>query len=140
MYSVLLAGITILLASAGANGITNYLDRHVDARMERTRKRALAAKRIEPAEKVLPLVIGLIIVGLVLAWYLHPLSFLADLIGTSAAAFWRKRVTCVFPQGMLALYRVPSGGPGGRRLTLRQRSVRPREQSITVMLLRPLAP
>jgi len=99
---LLLVGITILLAAAGANGLTNYLDRDVDARMERTRNRTLPAKRIEPAEKVLPLVIGLVVVGLILAWQLHPLSFLADLIGTSAAAFWRKRATCVFPQGMLA--------------------------------------
>ena len=99
---LLLVGVTILLASAGANGLTNYLDRHIDARMERTKNRALAAKRIEPAEKVLPLLIGLVLAGFILAWYLHPLSFLADLVGTSAAAFWRKRVTCVFPQGMLA--------------------------------------
>ena len=99
---LLLAGITILLASAGANGLTNYLDRDVDARMGRTKDRALAAKRIEPAEKVLPLVIGLVVAGFVLAWQLHPLSLLADLVGTTAAVVWRKRVTCVFPQGMLA--------------------------------------
>ncbi len=91
-----------MLASAGANGLTNYLDRNVDARMGRTKDRALAAKRIEPAEKVLPLVIGLIVVGLILAWQLHPLSLLADLVGTTAAAVLRKRATCVFPQGMLA--------------------------------------
>ncbi len=99
---VLLVGVTILLASAGANGLTNYLDRDVDARMERTRNRALPAGRIKPAEKVLPLLIGLVVAGLVLAWQLHPLSFLADLVGTLAAVVWRKRVTCVFPQGMLA--------------------------------------
>jgi heme O synthase-like polyprenyltransferase len=33
--------ITILLGSAGVNGLTNYLDRHIDARMQRTRSRAL---------------------------------------------------------------------------------------------------
>ncbi len=46
--------------------------------------------------------IGLVIVGLALAWQLHPLAFAADLIGTTAALVWRKRATCVFPQGMLA--------------------------------------
>lgn len=99
---LLLALIAILLASAGANGLTNYLDRDVDARMERTKHRALPSKRIEPAEKVLPLTIGLVIIGLGLAWLLHPLCFLFDLIGTTAAVIWRKRVTCVFPQGMIA--------------------------------------
>jgi len=99
---LLLAVITIFLGSAGVNGLTNYLDRDVDARMQRTRHRALPSKRIEPPEKVLPLVIGLVIIGLALAWQLHPLCFLFGLVGTIAAIVWRKRVTCVFPQGMLA--------------------------------------
>ena len=99
---LLIIGVAVLFASAGANGLTNYLDRRVDARMERTRERALAAGRIEPAEKVLPLLIILVMAGFVLAWWLHPLSFVADLVGTAASVIWRKRVTCVFPQGMLA--------------------------------------
>ncbi len=94
--------ITILLASAGANGLTNYLDRDVDARMQRTKNRALPSKRIYPPEKVLPLTIGLVIIGLALAWYLHPLCFLFDIIGTVAAIVWRNKWTCVFPQGVLA--------------------------------------
>jgi protoheme IX farnesyltransferase len=99
---LILIVLTIFLASAGANGLTNYLDRDVDARMQRTKNRALPSKRIYPPEKVLPLTIGLVIVGLALAWYLHPLCVLADIIGTTAAVVWRKRATCVFPQGMIA--------------------------------------
>jgi len=64
---LLLIALTILLASAGANGLTNYLDRDVDARMQRTKHRALPSKCIYPPEKVLPLTIGLVIVGLALA-------------------------------------------------------------------------
>ena len=94
--------ITILLAAAGANGLTNYLDRNIDARMQRTRNRALPSKRIYPPEKALPLIISLIVVGLVLAWQLHPFAFLADLVGIVAAATWRKKVTCLYPQGMIA--------------------------------------
>jgi len=94
--------IVILLGSAGINGLTNYLDRDVDARMQRTRHRALPSKRIYPAEKVLPLTIGLVIIGLVLAWQLHPFCFISGLVGTVAAIIWRKRWTCVFPQGILA--------------------------------------
>ncbi len=99
---LMLALITILVGSAGANGLTNYLDRDVDAMMERTRHRVLPSKRIYPAAKVLALTLGLIIIGLALAWQLNPLCFLFSLIGTVAAVVWRKRATCVFPQGMLA--------------------------------------
>ena len=94
--------IAILVAAAGANGLTNYLDLNLDARMQRTRNRALPSKRINPPQKVLPLIIALIVIGLVLAWQLHPLVFLADLIGTLVAATWRKKVTCVYPQGAIA--------------------------------------
>ena len=96
-----LIGLTILLGTTGTIGLTNYLDRDVDAKMRRTRNRALPSKRIYPPEKVLPLVIGLIMTGLVLAFYLHWLSFLAGLLGTASAGFWRKRWTCVFPQGIM---------------------------------------
>lgn len=99
---LLLIALTILIASAGANGLTNYLDRDVDARMQRTKHRALPSKRIYPPEKVLPLTIGLVIVGLVLAWQLHPFVFLAGLGGSIVAATWRKKVTCVYPQGVIA--------------------------------------
>ncbi len=92
----------IICASAGANGLTNYLDRELDARMTRTRNRALPSKRIYPPEKVLPLTIGLSLAGLALAWRLHPIALLFDLVGTAAAVVWRKRVTCVFPQGAIA--------------------------------------
>jgi len=99
---LLLIALVILIASAGANGLTNYIDRDVDARMLRTRNRALPSKRIYPPEKVLPLIIGLTVVGLALAWQLHPLCFYSDLIGTVAAIIFRKRWTCVFPQGAIA--------------------------------------
>ncbi|MBA7696986.1 Protoheme IX farnesyltransferase [subsurface metagenome] len=99
---LLLIAFTILIASTGANGLTNYLDCGVDARMRRTQNRALPSKRIYPPERVLPLNIGLVITGLALAWYLHPYCFISDLIGTLVALIGRKRATCVFPQGTLA--------------------------------------
>jgi len=99
---LLLVVVTILVAAAGANGVTNYLDRKIDARMQRTMNRALPSKRIYPPHKVLPLLIGLIVIGMVLAWHLHPYAFIADLVGTLTAATWRKKVTCVYPQGVIA--------------------------------------
>lgn len=102
LSTLLFVGFAILVASAGANGLTNYLDRDVDAKLNRTRHRALPSRRIYPPEKVLPLTIGLVIIGLVLACLLHPYAFIADLVGTTAAGIGRKKVTCVFPQGALA--------------------------------------
>ena len=99
---LLLVLVAVLIATAGANGLTNYLDRDIDARMQRTRCRALPSKNIYPSKKVLPLITGLIVIGLVLAWQLHPFAFLADLVGTLVAATWRKKITCVFPQGVIA--------------------------------------
>lgn len=100
LFLLLLAALTA--ASGGANGLTNYLDRHIDARMERTRRRALPSGRIFPASRALFFTAGLSLIGLILAWYLHPYAFLAGLAGTAAAVIYRKRVTCVFPQGAVA--------------------------------------
>jgi protoheme IX farnesyltransferase len=100
--TLLLATITILIASGGANGLTNYLDRDVDARMRRTCGRVLPTGRIQPPWKVLVWSLILIVIGLTLAWFLHPYAFAADLVGTTAAAVFRKRVICVFPQGAIA--------------------------------------
>lgn len=93
--------VAIALGSAGCNGLTNYLDREVDARMKRTARRALPSGRIFPAQKVLPLVLGLIVAGLVLAWFLHPLCFAVGAIGAIASSIWRKTVSCTF-LGMVA--------------------------------------
>jgi len=88
--------IAILLGSAGSNGLTNYLDRKVDAQMMRTSNRALPSGRIYPPQKVLPLIIGLIVAGLALAWALNPLCFLVGLIGVVASSVWRKTISCTF--------------------------------------------
>ena len=93
---------TLILASAGANGLTNYLDRDIDARMERTRRRALPSGKIFPPERALVFTSCLSAAGLIMAWYLHPVAFAADIVGTAAAVIYRKKVTCVFPQGMIA--------------------------------------
>ena len=98
----LFALVAIGLGSSGCNALTNYLDRKIDARMKRTCRRALPSKRIYPPEKILPLAAALVATALVLAWKLHPLCFLFGSIGVFAALTWRKRVTCVFPQGALA--------------------------------------
>ena len=88
--------IALLFGSAGSNGLTNYLDRNVDARMTRTSHRALPSRRIDPPEKTLPLIFGLIIAGLALAWVLNPLCFAVGAIGVIASSIWRKTISCTF--------------------------------------------
>jgi protoheme IX farnesyltransferase len=90
----LLASVAVLLGSAGCNGITNYLDMRFDAMMRRTCSRVLPSRRIDPPEKVLPLVISLIAVGLALAWFANPWCFAVGVVGTAASVAWRKTFTC----------------------------------------------
>jgi protoheme IX farnesyltransferase len=97
---LLIALAAIVLGSAGANGLTNYLDRNVDARMKRTHMRALPAERIVPARKALVWSVFLILAALAVAWYLDPLCFAFGLVGTIAASVFRKRVMCVIQGGI----------------------------------------
>ena len=92
----ILTVIAITCGSAGANGLTNYLDRDVDAKMARTRGRALPAGRIKPPWKVLPIIAALIVAGLVLAWLLSPLCFAIGLVGILASGILRKTVSCTY--------------------------------------------
>ncbi|MCX6001162.1 MAG: protoheme IX farnesyltransferase [Chloroflexi bacterium] len=92
----ILTVIAIALGSAGANGLTNYLDRDVDARMKRTCARALPSGRIHPPEKALPLIIGCMLGALILSWILSPVCCFIGLVGFLASGIWRKSVTCTY--------------------------------------------
>jgi len=92
----ILVVIAITCGSAGANGLTNYLDRDVDALMSRTSNRALPSCRIKPPWKVLPMIAVLIVAGLVLAWLLAPLCFAIGLVGVLASGILRKTVSCTY--------------------------------------------
>ncbi len=91
-----LAALAIACGIPGCNGLTNYLDRDVDARMQRTCLRVLPSQRIYPPEKSLFLVIVLVVLGLVLAWQINLLCFGAGLAGVIAAVLWRKTSLEVF--------------------------------------------
>lgn len=86
----------ITLGSAGVNGLTNYLDRNIDARMRRTNCRPLPMKAIDPPEKALVFCMALTAVALGLAWLLNPWCFVAGLVGTISAVVMRKTVVCPF--------------------------------------------
>jgi heme o synthase len=93
-YKFILLLAALALGSAGCNGITNYLDRKVDAKMNRTMNRAIPRGRIYPAENALMLVIPLIVISLVMAWFVNPACFVTGVIGVLASTLWRKTVTC----------------------------------------------
>ena len=92
----ILAAIAIAAGVTGCNGLTNYLDRDIDARMRRTCLRALPSRRIYPPEKSLPLIVALIAVGLSLSWVINPWCFVCGAVGVIAAALWRKTSLEVF--------------------------------------------
>jgi protoheme IX farnesyltransferase len=92
----ILAAIAIACGVPGCNGLTNYLDRDIDAKMRRTCLRALPSRRIYPPEKSLPLIITLIVIGLALALVVNPWCFMFGVIGVIAAALWRKTSLEVF--------------------------------------------
>jgi len=86
----------LTFGSTGCNGLTNYLDRRIDTRAIRTRNRAFPSMRIYPPQRALPLIGGLIAIGLFLAYWLNPLCFFVGVIGTIASVLWRKTISCTF--------------------------------------------
>jgi heme o synthase len=94
VYTLALATAALVLGSAGCNGLTNFLDRDVDARMDRTKNRVLPLHRIDPPQKALPLIGGLLLIALTISWFLNPICFILGLVGIAASSLWRKTITC----------------------------------------------
>ncbi len=78
IFGLMLAGLTCVVASACV--FNNYADRFMDARMERTKNRGLAAGRIQPSHALLFGAL-LIIAGVVLLSQVHLLALAAALVG-----------------------------------------------------------
>ncbi|MDJ0270568.1 MAG: heme o synthase [Aigarchaeota archaeon] len=75
-YIAVMATLIITLGSAGAETVSNYLERDIDAIMQRTRKRPLPAGQIKPAWKALVFGIALIAASLTMAASINVLAFL----------------------------------------------------------------
>ena len=78
---VIKALLAIIAGTASANTITCYIDRDIDAVMERTKRRPIPSGRIYPAERALYWGLFLAAVSLGLALSINFLSFLAILLG-----------------------------------------------------------
>ncbi|MHB1253182.1 MAG: heme o synthase [Candidatus Humimicrobiaceae bacterium] len=81
LKKLILLSAAIILGVMGANATTNYIDRKIDAMMERTKKRAIASGRINPPKKGLVFAIILIASGIVIAAYINWLSAIFLFLG-----------------------------------------------------------
>jgi protoheme IX farnesyltransferase len=95
----LLALIAITAGCAGADTLTCYIDRDIDALMDRTKGRPLPGKRIQPPEKALVWGSFLAILSLGLSLLLNPLAMLWMFLGlfdnVVVYSLLAKRRTCI---------------------------------------------
>ncbi len=106
---VALITLAVFLGSGGSNGLTNYLDRALDARMNRTRGRSIPSRRIVPAERGLYWSASWVLAGVALAFLVHPLAALAGATGTLAAVSFRKTEATHFLGGVSSASPVAAG-------------------------------
>lgn len=79
---VLVAGlVAITTSTAGCNTVTCYIDRDIDAVMQRTKRRPLPAGRIAPPERALAWGVLLIAAGLAIGLWINAISFVIILLG-----------------------------------------------------------
>ena len=114
LSQVVFGSLTAILGGAGCNVLTSYIDRDVDELMDRTRKRPLPSKRIDPARNAL--IFGLMMTGasLVLAAFQNVLAFAFILLGVLdnvlVYSLWTKRRSSLniilggFSGGLAPLY------------------------------------
>lgn len=77
----ILATVAITAGCAGCNAATCFIDRDIDAIMQRTKNRPLPSMRITPPQKALFLALILIVLSLVLAFMRNFIAFLAIALG-----------------------------------------------------------
>ena len=87
--------VAVTLACAGANAVSCYIDRDLDAAMERTRRRPIPAGRISPPVRALYWGLLLFTSSIILGWLLNPVAFAclwAGMLGyVGVYSLWLKR-------------------------------------------------
>ncbi len=94
-----------LLASSGYL-LNDYLDRHADAKHPKKRLRPIASGALPPVWALLDMV-GLLTIGLALAWWISPAFFaigVAYLALTNAYSFWLKHVVIIDVMVLASFY------------------------------------
>ena len=106
---IALITLAVFLGSGGANGLTNYLDRNLDGRMNRTRGRSIPSGRISSPERGLYWAAGWVVAGVALAFLIHPMAAVAGVVGTLAAVSFRKTEATHFLGGVSSAAPVAAG-------------------------------
>ena len=106
---VLAVTFAIFLGSGGANGLTNYLDRSLDARMRRTQGRAIPSGRIGNPRNALYWSLAWAAAGTALGFYIHPLVGSAGVAGIFASVVFRKTEATHFLGGVASAAPVAAG-------------------------------
>jgi protoheme IX farnesyltransferase len=113
--------VATVIAAGGAGALNHFLDRDLDARMPRTARRPLPSGRIRHAWHVVLLGLGLVALGVSLAfWRLHPLVALHVFLGafTYVVVYtvWLKRRSWlnVVIGGLAGSFAVLAGGSAAR--------------------------
>ncbi|MFQ6014468.1 MAG: heme o synthase [Anaerolineae bacterium] len=75
------AVLAAMAGCAGANAVTCYIDRDIDGAMERTKRRPLPTRRINPPARALYWGLVLTFLSLALAWQINFLAFLCAALG-----------------------------------------------------------
>jgi len=87
--------LAITFSCSGVNAVSCYVDRDIDAVMERTRHRPIPSGRIAPPVKALIWGLAQFFVALVIAWTLNPASFVCIFLGmlgyVGIYSLWFKR-------------------------------------------------
>jgi protoheme IX farnesyltransferase len=85
------------LVSGGANALNCYIDRDIDAKMSRTRRRATATGRISPAAALtfgLTIsTLGVLVIGFASNWFAAGLAVVGNLYYVLVYTLWLKRTT-----------------------------------------------
>ncbi|MDP8023801.1 MAG: heme o synthase [Nitrososphaeria archaeon] len=76
----LIGMIALYLAIAGANALSNYIDRDIDAKMKRTCNRALPSGKLTPKEAI-TFATSILIIGLIIALFVNLYEFIWILAG-----------------------------------------------------------
>ena len=113
--------VATVIAAGGAGALNHYLDRDLDARMPRTARRPLPSGRIRHAWHVVALGLGLVALGVSLAfWRLNPLVALHVFLGAFTYVIvytvWLKRRSWlnVVIGGLAGSFAVLAGGSAAR--------------------------
>ena len=78
---ILLISIAIITGVMGTNATTAYIDRQIDQRMLRTRKRPVPDRKISPARNALIFGLVLLVTGLIIGAFINLMSALFIFIG-----------------------------------------------------------